>query len=113
MPTVARGKPRNLQVVVQEGLRPGERVAMTGEELFLMVIARRPIENTSDAQVFALHLSHHHRRIDALRWRYVMRATGGMNMVIARVPAEFCRMNPPFEVKGEWSRVSAAKVKLS
>src|SRR5215813_1879780 len=67
------------------------------EVLFLIVVARPPGQNAADVERLAQNMPDHVLRHHALRGAFVMRAPGGMDVMIARIPAELRDINPSFE----------------
>src|SRR5262245_18611519 len=67
------------------------------EVLFLIVVARPPRQNAAYVERLAQNMPDHVLRHHALRWAFVMRAPGGMDVMVARIPAELCNINPSFE----------------
>src|SRR5215469_9722503 len=68
-----------------------------GEELLLVIVIRTPGQNRTDVEALAANLTHHVVRQYSLRRILVMTATGGMDVVVSRIPAERHRIDPSFE----------------
>src|SRR5262245_32013808 len=91
---MARRKAGNFQVVAKQRRRRGHLVVLRLEELPLVVVARPPVQHGSNAQRFTEHVTHHVFGPNALRWTFVMAATGGVDVVVARIPSERWRIDP-------------------
>ena len=84
----------HLHVVAQQRVRLAERMRGTAKEWPLMLEAVTPGEHAADVQAFALHLGKHVRGLHANGGGGVVRAAGGMNVMIAAVIAEVRRIDP-------------------
>src|SRR5215831_19142481 len=84
---------------------------LPGEELLLVIIVRPPGQYRADVEALAANLAHHVVRQYSLSRILVVTATGGMNVVVSRIPAGYRRIDPslesefnlsgPFRVHGE------------
>src|SRR5215470_13558325 len=68
-----------------------------GEKLLLVIIIRPPGQHGTDIDALAANLTHHVVRQYALSRILIMPATGGMNVVVSRIPAGHRRVDPSFE----------------
>ena len=80
---VAGRESRNLEVVVHEFIALRERMVLAAEELLLVVVARTPGEHASHVEFLSQDLAHHVLGPDALGGVLVMRAAGGVDVVVA------------------------------
>src|SRR5438045_5211215 len=81
-------------------IRPeGNLVVVAGEELLSIIETRSPGQIAADLQVFPQAMAHHVRSEDAFGWPGVMRATRGVDVVIAGPPAGLRGINPAFELE--------------
>ena len=101
VPALVRAEAGDLDVVAQHVGVEGNLVVLAGEELLLVVEARPPSEVRADLQVFAQDVPHHVRRMDALGRVGVMRAAGGVDVMVAGDVAELHRVNPPLDLEVE------------
>src|SRR5215467_1045267 len=108
MSRVARWKTGNLQVIMHQLIRLGLRIIFPGEKLLLVVVAGSPRKYATDIQFFALYLSGHVFGTDPLRRLLVMRATGGVHVVVPGIPAILGRIDPSLHLE-----VNAAAFALS
>src|SRR5215213_8823392 len=69
------------------------------EELLLVIPARAPREHTADIEIFAKNMAKHVGRLHAARGRGIVRASGGVNVMVAGKPAQPGWMNPTFQLK--------------
>src|ERR1700757_2760856 len=70
-----------------------------GEKLLLVVIIRTPGQYRTDVDALAANLTHHIVRQDSLSRILVVTATGGMDVVVSRIPAGHRRIDPSFEAE--------------
>src|SRR5215469_2615363 len=70
-----------------------------GEELLLVIIIGTPGQYRADVDALAANLTHHVVRQYSLSRILVVTATGGMNVVVSRIPARHRRIDPSFESK--------------
>src|SRR5215467_5866288 len=70
-----------------------------GEELLLVIIIRTPGQYRADVDAFSANLTHHVVREYSLSRILVVTATGGMNVVVSRIPARHRRIDPSLESK--------------
>ena len=96
---VRRRKPRNLDVVPHQVIASRQRVDLAVEELLLGVPARAPGKNAADIQVFTQNVPPHVVGLDSFSRALIVSAAGGMDVVVAREPAQLGEMNPAFELK--------------
>src|SRR5215469_4429160 len=68
-----------------------------GEELLLVVIIRPPGQYRAYVDALAANLTHHVVRQHSLSRILVVTATGGMNVVVSRIPAGSRRIDPSVE----------------
>src|SRR6516225_9819855 len=68
-----------------------------GEELLLVIIVRTPGQYRADVDALAANLTYHVVRQYALSWVLVVTATGGMNVVVSRIPAGRRWIDPSLE----------------
>src|SRR5215471_2832434 len=67
------------------------------EELLLIVIIWTPGQYRTDVDALAANLAHHIVRQYSLGRILVVTATGGMNVVVSRIPTGRRRIDPSFE----------------
>src|SRR5215510_6696894 len=67
------------------------------EKLLLVIVIRPPGQYRADVDALAANLTHHVVRQYSLSRILVVTATGGMNVVVPRIPAGHRRIDPPFE----------------
>src|SRR5215471_4581696 len=72
---------------------------MPGEELLLVIVIRPPGQYRADVDAFSADLTHHIVREYSLSRILVVTATGGMNVVVSRIPGRHRWINPSFESK--------------
>ena len=87
MAGVARREARDFHVVAHDVFFGRERVGLAFEESLLEIPARPPTQHLADVQVLAQDVPHHVLRVDALGGLFVVRAAGGVNVMIATPPA--------------------------
>src|SRR6516225_4828903 len=68
-----------------------------GEELLLVIIVRTPGQYRADVDALAANLTHHVVRQYSLCRVLIVTATGGMNVVVSRIPAGCHRIDPSIE----------------
>src|SRR5207247_7714148 len=85
---LVRAEAGDLDVVAQQVREPRHLVHRAGEELLLVIEAWAPGQGAADLQVLAHAVSHHIRRADAFGRVRVMRAAGGVDVVVAGPPAQ-------------------------
>ncbi len=100
-----RAKAGDLDVVAQEVGILRYLVVLPGEKLLLVVETRSPGQVAADLEVFTKAVAHHVRGVHPFAGVGVMRAPGGVNVVIAGPPAERRGVDPAGDVKGEFSRI--------
>ena len=71
------------------------------EELFLEVIAGSPGEHASHIEIFAEYVTHHVLREHAFGGLFIVQASGGVDVVISRIPTLARGVDPPLEPEGE------------
>ena len=101
---MAGGEAGNFQVVVHDPVGRGELVVGGGEVLLLMVVIGAPREDARDVQALSQNLADHVLGLDALGGVHVMRAAGGVNVMVAGVPAVLRGIDPAIETEGELAR---------
>src|SRR5262245_22319842 len=94
---MTRGEARNLNVIAHQVIGGRKLVDFALEELLLIVIARSPRKHRSDIESFAQNMTHHILWEDSLSRTFIMRAPGGVNMMIPRIPAKGSGINPPLK----------------
>src|ERR1700674_1535062 len=94
MSGVARWEPGNLQVVMHQPIRLREGMILAAEKLLLVVITGSPSQYCADIQFLAQDLAHHVIRLHSFRGILVVRAAGGMHVMVARIPAVFRGVDP-------------------
>src|SRR5947209_15303425 len=97
-----RAEPGDFDVIMEQVRVLRDFVVFGSEKLFLEIEAGPPGKVTADFQILTLAMSIHVAGEHPLAGNGIMRATCGVNMMIARPPAEFCGIDPPleFEVDG-------------
>ena len=101
MSALVRAEAGDLDVVAQHVGMNGNLVVFAGEELLLIIEARPPRQVRADLQVFAENVPHHVLRVDALGRVCVVRAAGGVDVVVAGDVAKLHRVNPPLDLEIE------------
>src|SRR5688572_11663309 len=89
-----RAETRNLHVIAQDVRILGYVVLLAGEKLLLVIEARAPGEIRADLEILALTVSDHVGGEHALRRIRIVRAPGGMDVMIAGPPAELGGIDP-------------------
>jgi hypothetical protein len=102
----------DFQIVVHQFIGLGKRIVVPGKELFLIVVIGSPCEHGADVQPLARYLPDHIPRQHAFGGVLVMRATRGMHMVIAGIPAVLRRIDPTFQLKREFGGTVAVHREL-
>ena len=92
-------KPGNLDVVAEQIGKLGDDVVFAGEKLFLIVETRPPSKVCADLEILAEAVAHHVRCVDAFGGVFVMGATGGVDVVIARPPTHQRWINPALHLE--------------
>ncbi len=80
------------------------RVHVRREELLLMIEARTPRQHAADVQSFAFDLPEHVGRIDSLGGRRIVRATSGVDVMVAAEEAMRDRVDPALESNRQFRR---------
>ena len=99
MSGVAGRKARNFQVVVHELARSGKWVVVSREKLLLVVVVRAPGQHRAHVHALATNLAHHVVGKHTLRRILIVPATRGVNVMISRIPAVFCRIDPALQLE--------------
>src|SRR5262249_3162795 len=99
VPRMTRREARHLNIVAQQVRRCGERVDLAFEVALLVIPARAPAQTAADVEVLAQDVPHHVLGSDALGRALVVRAAGGMNVMVARPPALLRRMHPALQLE--------------
>src|SRR5260370_7077374 len=94
MSGVARWEPGNLQVVMDQPVRLRKGMILAAEKLLLVVVAGSPGQYCADIQFLAPDLAHHVIRLHTFRGILVVRAAGGMHVMVAAIPAGFRGPHP-------------------
>src|SRR5262249_44489777 len=63
-------------------------------------------QHAADVERFAQNMAHHVLREDALRGILIMQTPGGVNVMIAGIPAEGGRVDPALQAKGGGLRLA-------
>ena len=100
MSRVLRRKSGDLDVVPHDVILQRQPADVSFEELLLEIPARSPRQHATDVQVLAQDMSHHGLGGDALRRGFVMGATGGMHVMVARIPTQIGQLDPAFQLEG-------------
>src|SRR5262245_32332118 len=95
VPRAMRAEARNLDVVAQQVGIARDFIVLAGEELNLVIEARTPGEIAAYLQIFTKAVADHVLGVDALRRIRVMGTAGGVDVMIARVPAKLRGIDPP------------------
>ena len=96
---VRRGEAGDLDVVAHQVVGGRKRVDLAVEELLLGVPARAPGQHAADVEVFAQDVPPHVLGLDALGRALVMPAAGGVDVVVAGIPAHLGQVDPALELK--------------
>src|SRR5215831_1892906 len=102
MAGVAGGETGDFEIVMHQLVGLRERMILPGEELLLIVVIRPPREDRREVEMLAEDLPDHVLGFDTFGWVRVVRAYRGMNVVIARIPAVFRRIDPAVELEREF-----------
>src|SRR5437870_8135685 len=104
MTRLVRAKAGHLNIVPQQVRIFGDLVHRPAKELLLEIETGTPGEIAAHLEILAETLAHHIGREHAFGRFRVMRATCGVNVVIARPPAEFRGINPALDLErgGLW-----------
>src|SRR4051794_3958892 len=103
---MARRVARDFDVVSDAILGRRDAVVFPLEERLLEIPAGPPGEDASNLEVFAQDVAHHVLRVDAFGWTFVVGAAGGVDVVIAGIPAQLRRIDPPLEAEGQGLRTA-------
>src|SRR3954462_234208 len=98
MARLVRPKSGHLDFITQQIRILRDLVDFAGEESLLVIEARAPGEIAADLQVLAEAVPHHVGGVHAFGRVGVMRATGGVDVMVARPPAAQRRVDPAFEL---------------
>ena len=104
MPGAVRAEAADLDVVAEQVGELRNLVLVPGEELLLVIEARAPREIAADFQILAEAMAHHVLREHAFGGIRVVRATGGVNVMIAGPPAELRGIDPALDLEGQFVR---------
>src|SRR4051794_2398713 len=88
------GEAADLDVVPHDVVLRRKLVHCPFKELLLVVPARPPRKHAAHVEVLANDVPHHVGWRNTFGRRFVMRAAGGMHMMIARDPAEISQLDP-------------------
>ena len=99
MTGLMRAKARDLDVVVQQIGRTRDEVVSAREEPFLRIESGTPGEGCPDLQVLTERMAHHVRGEHAFGRIHVVSAARGVNVMVARPPAELCGIDPTLDLK--------------
>src|ERR1700738_4632630 len=94
MSSMTRWEPGNLQVIMHQPIRLREGMVPAAKKLLLVVVAGSPGQHRADIQFLAADLAHHVVRLHTFRGILVVRAPGGMYVMVARIPAVFRGVDP-------------------
>ena len=95
-----RTEAAHLHVVTQQVGVLRHLVVFAGEKLFLIIKARPPRKVAADLEILAHDVALHVRRVHTLGRVIVMRATGGVDVMIAAPPAELGGIDPALHLEG-------------
>ena len=84
---MVRPKTGYFDILAQQVRELGDGIILTSEKLFLIIKAGTPSEVRSNLQVFTETEAHHVRRVNAFGGIQIMRAAGGMYVMIAGPPS--------------------------
>ena len=76
-------------------------VELTGEESFLVIEARSPRQATPHLEILSHAVPQHVRGVHALRRIFIVRAAGGVDVVVARPITPARRVHPAFHAVRE------------
>ena len=96
---LVRAEAGHFDVVAEQVGILGNFVVRPAEELFLVIEARTPGQVRADLQILADAMAEHVHRVDAFGGIHVVRATSGVDVMIARPPAELRRIDPAFHLE--------------
>src|SRR5579883_3483251 len=99
MTAVARWKSGHFHIVAEQMMGRGQGIDFALEIAFLVIPARPPAETAADVEIFAENVAHHVLWGNALGRTFVVGAAGGMDVVVAGVPAFGSWMNPALEAE--------------
>lgn len=97
MPQSLRAEAADLEIVFHHGERAAELMDGGREESALIIVTGTPGEHAADIERFATDLQEHVLGFHTFGGACVMRATGAVDVVIARVKTKFHRVYPTFE----------------
>src|SRR3989442_34365 len=100
----ARREAGDFDVVPHHVTAGRKAVRLSFEESFLEIPARAPGQHVADVQVFAQDVAHHVLRIDTLARFLIVSASGGVDVVVSRVPAHPGGINPALELESNLLR---------
>src|SRR5688572_12188440 len=93
-----RAKPADFQVVFEDRQRLAQVARLGLKELPLETEARPPSQDRADVEALAFDLTKHLFRGNPFRRHGIVRAAGGVNVVIAAVEAERSRVDPALQL---------------
>ena len=99
MPHRLRTKAADLQVVFEYCVCIAQLMRRRRKKLPLIFETRSPGEYRSHIEGFAEDMADHIFREDAFGRTLIMFAAGSVNVMITRIPSEFCRIDPSFQSK--------------
>src|SRR5262245_4468831 len=99
MPGLMRAKARDLDVVVQQIGWTRDQVVFTREKPLPRIESRTPGEGCPDLQVLTERVAHHVGGKHAFGRIHVVGAARGVNVMVARPPAELRGIDPTFDLK--------------
>src|SRR5271165_2056653 len=94
---MARRKTRDLEIVMHELIGLRQRVVVARKELLLVVVIGTPRENGGNVEPLAENLPDHVLRQHSFSRVLVMRATRGVHMMVAGIPAILRGIDPAVE----------------
>src|SRR5687767_7578123 len=108
---MARRMAGDFDVVVDPMIVGGDLVILAFEKRLLEIPAGSPRQHRSDLQVLARHVTLHVLREDALRWALIVRAAGGVYVMVSRIPSHLRQIDPSLETKSQCLRGIAGDFK--
>ena len=96
---VRRREAAHLDVVAHQRLRGRKGRWLSFEVLLLDIPTRPPGEDAANVEILADDVPHHVGRADAGGGIFIVRAAGGVDVVVAGEPAALRRLDPAFEAE--------------
>ncbi len=102
---VAGREPADLHVVAHQVVGGRKQVVLAFKEGLLEIPVRTPAQHRADLEVLAQDVTHHVLGIHTLGGLLVVGAAGGVDVVVARVPAHLGRIDPAIQAESQLQRI--------